>query len=159
MSGGTVNINGGIRVGSTNIETIGEEEPFEEILHPGTGTLTMTGGLISAADANALEIGTLDSTGWLELLGGTIKVGDLVIGENGGMNITKGTLILAGDKSETVLGYINSGSIIAYGGGVGTEVLYDLSDGKTTITAIPEPGTIALLGLGALVALRRRRKR
>jgi hypothetical protein len=157
MSDGTINVNGGILIGSTNIQII--EEPYEEILHPGTGTLTMTGGVIGAADANALEIGTLDSTGWLELLGGTIMAGDLVIGENGGMNITKGTLILAGDKSEAVLAYINSGSIAAYGGWAGAEVLYDLSDGKTTVTAIPEPATLALLSLGTLVALRRRRKR
>lgn len=159
MSGGTININGGIKVGSTNIQII--EDPYEEILHPGTGTLTMTGGLISAADANALEIGVLDSTGWVDLLGGTIMVGDLVIGENGGMNITAGTLILEGDKQATILGYLNDGSITAYGGLAGAELLYDFNttnEGKTTVAAIPEPATIALLGLGALVLLRRRKK-
>jgi hypothetical protein len=158
MSGGTININGGIRVGSTNIQVI--EEPYEEILHPGTGTLTMTGGMISAADANALEIGVLDSTGWVDLLAGIIMAGDLVI-ENGGMNITKGTLMLAGDKSETILGYVDSGLITAYGGMAGASVEYDYDIRNldmTTVTAIPEPATVALLSLGALVMLRRRKK-
>jgi hypothetical protein len=160
MSGGTININGGIKVGSTNIETI--EDPFEEILHPGTGTLTMTGGTISAADANALEIGTLESTGWVDLLGGTIKAGDLLIGTDSGMNITEGMLILAGDKMRTVLDNIDAGLLTAYGGWSGADWQYDYNvrnAGMTTVTAIPEPATVALLSLGALVLLRRRRKR
>jgi hypothetical protein len=158
MSDGTININGGIRVGSTNIQII--EEPYEEILHPGTGTLTMTGGLISAADANSLEIGVLDSTGWVDLIGGIIMAGDLVI-ENGGMNITEGMLILAGDKMQTVLNYIDSGQLTAYGGAAYADWQYDYNvrnDFRTTVTAIPEPATVALLSLGTLVILRRRKK-
>jgi len=159
MSGGTININGGIIVGSTNIQTI--EDPFEEILHPGTGSLTMTGGLISAADANALEIGTNESTGWVDLLGGTIMVGDLVIGADGGMNITEGTLVLKGDDMRTILDYIDAGQLTAYGGWSGAEWQYDYNvrnAGQTTVTAIPEPATVALLTFGALVLLRRRKR-
>jgi hypothetical protein len=160
MSGGTINIMGDLRVGSTNIQVI--EEPYEEILHPGTGTLTMTGGLISIPDANAIEIGLMESTGWVDLLGGTIMAGDLVIGTPGsGMNIANGMLILEGDKTETILGYIDAGSLIAFGGWAGAEMLFNydtLNPGKTTVLAIPEPATVALLGLGALVLLRRRKK-
>ena len=137
------------------------EEPFEEILHPGNGTLTMTGGAIYAADANALEIGTLDSTGYVDLLGGTIKAGDLIIGEGGAMNITEGMLILAGDKMRTVLDDIDAGLLTAYGGWSGAEWQYDFNvrnAGMTTVTAIPEPATVALLSLGALVLLRRRKR-
>jgi hypothetical protein len=158
MSGGTINVNGGIIVGSTNIQII--EEPYEEIPHPGSGTLTMTGGLISAADANSLDIGVLDSTGWVDLLGGIIMAGDLVI-ENGGLNITEGMLILAGDKMQTVLDYIDAGLLTAYGGASYADWQYDYNvrnDFRTTVTAIPEPATVALLSLGALVILRRRKK-
>jgi hypothetical protein len=159
MSGGTINISGDLRVGSTYIQTI--EDPFEEILHPGTGTLTMTGGLINVADSNSLKIGLDESSGWVDLLGGTLMAGDLFIGTPGsGLNITEGMLIINGDKRETVLGYMNGGLLNAYGGMSNALLQYDYDIrnlGKTTITAIPEPATIVLLGLGGLLLLRRRK--
>jgi hypothetical protein len=159
MSGGTINISGDLRVGSTYIQTI--EDPFEEILHPGTGTLTMTGGLINVADSNSLVIGLDESNGWVDLLGGTLMAGDLFIGAPGsGLNITEGMLIINGDKRDTVLGYMNGGLLNAYGGMSNALLQYDYDVrnlGKTTITAIPEPATIVLLGLGGLLLLRRRK--
>jgi len=158
MSSGTINVSGNLLVGGTFIEVIAD--PYQEIPHPGTGRLNMTGGVVSVADANALEIGLDGSKGWVDLLGGTIMAGDLTMGAaDSGLNITEGTLILNGDKRENVLGLIGAGLITAYGGTSGAECQYDydvLNPGKTTVTAIPEPATIALLGLGAF-ALRRRR--
>ena len=158
MSGGTVNINGGLIVGSTNIQII--EDPYEEIPHPGTGRLTMTGGAIYIPDANSLQIGTNGSTGQLDLLGGTIMAGALEIGAPGSgglLGVRAGTLILEGDRTEAILGYIDAGVL---GASEGWELLYDYdvsNAGKTTLTAIPEPATIALLCLGGFV-LRFRRK-
>ena len=121
----------------------------------------MTGGSISIPDANSIEIGLLESTGWIDLLGGTITAGELLIGTtpNNGMNIAGGTLVLNGDQTATLVGYADAGLLTAFGGASGAVLQYDLSAGKTTVTAIPEPATIALLGLGALVVSRRRRKR
>lgn len=158
ISNGTINVSGDLVVGGTFIEVIAD--PFQEIPHPGTGRLNMTGGVVSVADANTLEIGLDGSKGWVDLLGGTITAGGLMIGEaNSGLNITEGTLILNGNKTEEVLRFIGAGLITAYGGVSGAECRYDydvLNPGKTTVTAIPEPATITLLGLG-LFALRRRR--
>jgi hypothetical protein len=162
ISGATTNINifGDLVVGGTFIEVIAD--PFQEIPHPGTGRLNMTSGVITVADANAVKIGLDGSTGWVDLLAGTIMAGDLMIeGPGNGLNITEGTLILNGDKRENVLRFIGAGLITAYGGVSGAECRYDydvLNPGKTTVMAIPEPATIALLGLGVL-ALRRRRIR
>jgi len=163
ISGGTTNINifGDLIVGGTFIEVIAD--PFQEIPHPGAGRLTMTGGVISVADANALKIGLDGSTGLVDLLGGTIMAGDLMIGAPGSggiMDIREGTLILNGDKRENVVRFIQAGLITAYGGTGGAECRYDYdvsNPGKTTVTAIPEPATIALLGIGVF-ALRRRRE-
>jgi hypothetical protein len=160
ISHGTINVSGDLVVGGTFIEVIAD--PFQEIPHPGTGRLNMTSGVITVADANAVKIGLDGSTGWVDLLAGTIMAGDLMIeGPGNGLNITEGTLILNGDKRENVLRFIGAGLITAYGGVSGAECRYDydvLNPGKTTVMAIPEPATIALLGLGVL-ALRRRRIR
>jgi len=162
ISGATtkVNIFGDLIVGGTFIEEIAD--PFQEIPHPGKGRLTMTGGAISVADANALKIGLDGSTGLVDLFGGTIMAGDLMIGAPGSggiMDIREGTLILAGDRRENVARFIQTGLITAYGGIGGAECRYDYdvsNPGKTTVTAIPEPATIVLLGISAF-ALRRRR--
>lgn len=161
MSGGTVNVSGDLVVGSTLIEVI--LDPFQEIPHPGTGRVTMTGGLISIPDANSVKIGTDGSTGLLELFGGTIRAGALEIGEPGSggiMDIRAGTLILDGDRREKVLAYIQAGLMTAYGGASGGEVRYDYdiaNAGKTTVTAIPEPATVLLIGLGGFALIRRKR--
>ena len=162
MSGGIVNINGGLIIGSTNIQII--EDPYEEIPHPGTGHLRMTGGVINIPDANSLQIGTNGSTGRLDLWGGTIMAGALEIGEPGSggiLDIREGILMLEGDEELAVIrGYIEAGLITAYGGWSGAELLYNYNTTRecyTTLTAIPEPATIALLGLGAFALLRRRK--
>lgn len=161
MSDGTINVTGDLHVGSTYIEII--EDPYEEIPHPGTGRLTMTGGLINVPDANALQIGLEGSTGQVDLWGGTIMAGALEIGAPGSggiMDIREGTLILEGDERGTIGSYIEAGLITAYGGWTGAQLQYDYCTTnfkRTTVTAIPEPATIALLGLGGFALLRRRK--
>ncbi len=144
MSGGTVTV--------TN--------EFELGWGGGAGTLNMTGGTITAG---TFKVPT-GSGAFAEafLYGGTFNVtkpGGLGFGNvNGLIDITVGTLVLEGDDTAKVAGLIAAGQITGYSG-TGT-VLYDYGvtiPGKTTVTGIPEPATICLLGLGGL-ALRRRKR-
>jgi hypothetical protein len=134
----------------------------------GNGTLNMTGGLITVADDFEIGIAAGTTTGIVNLDGGTIKlVGSFETPANallrmytgGSMNFGgdgSGKLILPGDKTSVILGYITN-TWITCTPGLGT-VTTDLTTnpGYTTVYVIPEPATMVLLGLGGLLLRKRR---
>jgi hypothetical protein len=85
-------------------------------------------------------------------------------GSGGMMDIRAGTLVLNGNQMDYVLDLITAGLLTAYGtNGSGPDIQwqYDYNvrnPGKTTVSAIPEPATIILLGLGGLVLRHRKRR-
>jgi hypothetical protein len=138
LSGGAVSATGAILVGYGAF---------------GDGTVNMTGGLLSS---HMFDIGT-GGAGHIQLDGGTVQVGagGLVMhAGNASIDITgSGALVVPGEWN-ALSPYISGGMITA-NGGAGT-LAYSLAEGYTTITAIPEPATMILLGLGALVLRRRK---
>jgi hypothetical protein len=120
MSGGTI--------------TVGNE--FELGWGGGTGTWTMTGGEITCGEL-IIPTGS-GAAGELFLHGGTVNVGSqgLEMTDVGMIDVGDGTLVLDGDVTATVQGYIDSGVISADGGGGRVILDFDRTNpGKTTLAA------------------------
>jgi hypothetical protein len=97
----------------------------------------MTGGTITVA--RDLEMpDEAGSTAEVNLSGGTISLGDDLSMEEGGLlDITAGTMIIAGDAVSAVQGYIDNGWITAYGGNGTVQLDYDVTnEGQTTLKGV-----------------------
>ena len=117
------------------------------------------------------KVGSASGTTTVNLHDGTIQAGSLdmvglVPGDYAGLiDIELGELLLKGDlrSDTTLLGWISSDYIVGYAGTgsvvVGTSLVDIGGVDYTLITAIPEPATVMLLGLGGLALIRRKRAR
>jgi hypothetical protein len=104
----------------------------------GTGTVDITGGSITVADT--FGIAQSGGAGDVFLDGGTISSGAFSMATGAAMDITAGTLIVNGDVTSTINGYISNGWITAYNGTGTVNVDYNVTNpGKTTVTG--ESGT------------------
>jgi hypothetical protein len=140
-------------------------------------------GLYGVHIGSAFRTGYMSGGGHLDLWGGTINVAQTDrgvglsmrgegmddasfqipnMGRPGTMDITDGIMVLYDDDGSIrnrINGYIDSGWIYSTaGGGIVPWCTWDSSTNTTTLWAdIPEPATIALLGFGGLILLRRRK--
>lgn len=119
----------------------------------GTGYLNMSGGSIYAPHGTVL--GQSGGIGYAQLNGGELKTGGLTI-SSGSADIRGGKLILWSDQSAAVQSYVNNGLLTGYGSASNIVISLTANPGWTTVTAIPEPATILLLG-SALLGLRKRK--
>ena len=120
--------------------TVTVANEFELGWGPGTGgagTLDMTGGTISAGEL-VIPTGS-GAYGEFYLRGGTFEVrdsGGLEMNNNGLIDVSGGTLVLEGDATAQIEGYIDAGQITFYDGGGLVVLDYDdRNPGKTTLSA------------------------
>jgi len=144
LSGGAVST-GGLNLGYAN-----------------TGTLDMTGGQLVAS---WIALGFGGGEGIISLDGGFIATSDITgTLTDGYIDITAGELRLAGNwttgaNATTLNNYITATTIRAYGGAGTVNVAYNSDRGETFVTGVvPEPCTLAILGLGAVIAGFRKRR-
>jgi len=126
----------------------------------GVGTLNMTGGNFVVGDDLMIAGGSPTAIGHVNLDGGTITAGYLMMrddeGAVGTMDVGAGTLIIDGDELSLVQEYIDNGWITAYedkGKSNGTLILnYDEVANQTTLTAVhklnPNPANGAIVKPG-----------
>ena len=130
--GGSLNVTGDL--------TLGEKSTA-------TGTIDMSGGTISCAN---LVLGVAGEAS-ISLIEGTIIADSLTMNAEGVLDIAGGTLILDGEITDIT----TYGNVLAYSETGLFNYNYDSIDNVTSITAVPEPITVMLLGLGGLLMRRR----
>lgn len=166
IDGGTLHCNDHLLVG----ENWGADQKGNLLVNSGTvnTTLLMVGGGTSGSNGTGyvriedgiiniswmLAIGggyngiTGGGVGHVQLNGGIINAiggGGLVMSDHGSLDITGGTLVLLGEIADLT----TFGDVTAYGGS--GSFVYDFDGTYTAVTAIPEPATLLLMGLGAVI--------
>jgi len=147
VSGGTVNIGDDLNIapkaGEVTFNTTGGIVNVSNSLivarkSGAIATLNMRGGTINCEEVQIAPQDN-DTIGVLNLTYGVINADTIQIGTEGGsglLNIGAGTLLMTGDVSSVLQGYIDSGQITAYNGYGTLHLDYDVTHPeKTTLTA------------------------
>ena len=112
--------------------------------HNGAGDLNMAGGIITVGGTFGIAQ-QAGGTGHVDLDSGVISCNGFNMTSGGSMDIDAGQLIINGDVTIKVNGYIVSGWITAFGGTGTVNLDYNVTNqGKTTVTASTTPPVKAM---------------
>jgi len=167
INGGNLDIAGvshvGVALGDFGLLSVDTGSTFTangplNVGYNGNGTLELNGGTVNATGglyvSNPWANGT--GAGTVSLLDGTLNVGDFAMSSTGLIDIEAGIFSIYGLWWDATLnGLISSNQIVGYGGT--QAVTLDHIGDYTVLTAVPEPMTLSLLGLGMLGLIRRKK--
>lgn len=129
----------------------------DRIPEAGTAHLYVNGGIVDVGQT--LVVGGRDGFGRATVdNGGVLSMNHLLLEGDMLVDVLDGTIVINENRTGLVQGWIDNGQLVGYGG-IG-EIIFDYDEtnvGQTTITAIPEPATLALFGLGGLALLRKKK--
>lgn len=148
-AGGTMNVGGHLWVGAgaagnVGIVNISGTVNVGGIIGLGTinaGTASGGTGTVNVLDGGALNLANIHGLGYSIFSGSVLDISG------------SGVVTLPGDFVAVINAYVANGYIT--GNGIANNVLAEVVGGQTLVTATPEPVSIALLGLGALLLRRR----
>lgn len=124
------------------------------------GQLDIAGNFSIAHNANTIGIVELSGNAIINANGFTMKA---LVGAGtatASLDIRDSAkVVINGDKRSIIDGYIDNGWIKTNGVAWDdySHVFYDAGTNKTTMTLVPEPATMCLLGLGAIGLIRRKK--
>ena len=157
VSGGVMSVNDDLNVGGGGLPEWG--------WGPGVGDLDVSGGTINIGGSLVLgqtltydpgegdPIVSQTGTGTVTVDGGVVVAVGLTIEIGSLLGVyDDGLVILAGDQLDLVNGYVDAGLIIGQAS-IPTSGAY----AGNTVIEIPEPATLALLAVGGLALLRKRK--
>jgi len=127
-----------------------------------TGIINMNGGLFDGSGLTEFIFGRGGATGEFNIAGGSVIIGDSTpeINANDKLNFTAGStgsFEVTGWTSSDYEALWNDGKL-TYAGGNSGDFTDHFNVNGSTLTAVPEPSSAALLGLGGLALILRRRK-